>query len=298
MTALDYGEGRWEGVVFPTGTADRSTITAGLGALTASAPFDAALAPLLGVPAADGLGAGSAQIAVPLTTSNAATSYVVQYGTTTVADHETEPLTAARDAAPGAVVTVPLSGLRPQTTYLYRVVATNAIGRAQSEVRTFTTAAQPLDPPPGGGGGGGGTPPGGTPAPTPRGDGQTPARPAAARLSAVRLVPRSFAVRGRRAGATLRFTLDRAATVRLQVDARQSGVRLRGRCVAPGRRAKGPRCTRWRSAGSRSLTGRSGANSVRFDGRLGGRVLAPGRYRLTLTPAGGRATTVTFTVRR
>lgn len=301
---LSYGEGSWKGMVFPTGTADRSTITASFGALTASAPFDAALAPLLGTPAVAELSATGAQISVPLTTSNAPTDYVVQYGTQTVSDHETEPMTAARDAAPGAGVTVALTGLRPQTTYLYRVVAANAIGSAQTEVRSFTTPAPAVDPPPGGGGGGGdtppgGTPPGGAPAPAPGGGGgPTPARPAAARLSAVRLTPSSFAVRGRRAGATLRFTLDRAATVRLQVDRQQPGIRVRGRCVAPGRRANGPRCTRWRSAGSRSITGRSGANSVRFDGRLGGRALAPGRYRLTLTPAGGRATTVTFTVRR
>jgi hypothetical protein len=42
--------------------------------------------------------------------------------------------------------------------------------------------------------------------------------------------------------------------------------------------------------------GRAGANAVRFSGRVGARALAPGRYRLIATPAGGRSRTAGFVV--
>ncbi len=294
---LVAGEGVWLGEVYPGDAAGRSLVTASIGALTATAPFDAALAPRLGDPGVTALSATGATVALPLDTQNAETSYHVEYGTTTASGSESASFTAARDAAPNAAVAIPLTGLTPQTTYLYRVVATNAIGSTQSDVRSFTTPAAPLVPPPGGGG----TPPGGTPGPAPvppvpapPGGGAAPSPP---RLSAARLAPGSFRTSGRRAGATLRFTLDRAARVAAKVELRQPGVRVRGRCVAPGRNARGASCVRWRAAGSLSLPGRSGANSVRFSGTVGGRALAPGRYRLTLTPAGGTATTVTFTVK-
>ncbi|MDO8187485.1 fibronectin type III domain-containing protein [Conexibacter sp. JD483] len=295
-SSLGWGEGFWRGDVYPPIGAGRSLVTASVDALSATQPFDAALKPLLGDPAISDLSATGATVGLPLDTRNAQTSYRVVYGTTTASGSESATLAAARDAVPNAVVTIPLSGLAPQTTYLYRVVATNAIGTTQGDVRSFTTPAAPVvpvDPPRGGG-----TPPGGGGAPAPPPADPAPRATGPARLSALRLAPRGFAVRGRSAGATLRFTLDRAATIRAKVEARLPGVRVRGRCVAPSRTARGAGCARWRAAGSLPLNGRAGANSVRFDGRLRGRALAPGRYRLTLTPAGGSATSVEFTVKR
>ncbi|NLT06830.1 MAG: hypothetical protein GXY03_11055, partial [Solirubrobacterales bacterium] len=92
------------------------------------------------------------------------------------------------------------------------------------------------------------------------------------------------AARGRaRAGTTIRFRLNAAATVRLTVQRRLAGRRAGGRCVAPRRARPGARrCVRSVAAGRlvrRDLA--AGAQRVRFSGRIGRRALRPGRYRLT-----------------
>jgi hypothetical protein len=48
--------------------------------------------------------------------------------------------------------------------------------------------------------------------------------------------------------------------------------------------------------GSIVKAARSGANGFAFNGWIGGHRLAPGTYRLTGTPAGGRPQSVTFKV--
>ena len=111
-------------------------------------------------------------------------------------------------------------------------------------------------------------------------------RPARPRLSRVRLAPRAFAVagartsrKGRRTGTTVRWTLDRAATVRLTVQQRA---------------AKGKR---WRTVGTLRRKARQGAGTLRFTGRLarqgaGDRALPPGGRR----PPPARRTSSTKTV--
>ena len=48
---------------------------------------------------------------------------------------------------------------------------------------------------------------------------------------------------------------------------------------------RGRRCTRYKLLRSRfQHQGRQGQNSFRFSGRLGGKKLRPGRYRLVATP--------------
>lgn len=69
--------------------------------------------------------------------------------------------------------------------------------------------------------------------------------------------------RGR--SATLRYTLSEAATVTLKVERR---VKTRGK-------------VRWiKVRGTLRRQGRAGNNTMRFDGRLQGRRLKPGHYRL------------------
>jgi hypothetical protein len=96
-----------------------------------------------------------------------------------------------------------------------------------------------------------------------------------------------------RYGAKVTFTLNQAATVRFTVVQPRPGRRGRGgRCVAPTRANRtARRCTRLVTLpGSFSRTGHAGANSFRFTGRLAGRTLAPGSYRLIATPRlNGRA---------
>jgi hypothetical protein len=74
--------------------------------------------------------------------NGSATTYLVQYGTTTAYGLQT----TARDAGDGdaaVTVSVPLTGLTSDTTYHFRVVATNAAGVARGADRTLRTSAPP-----------------------------------------------------------------------------------------------------------------------------------------------------------
>jgi hypothetical protein len=91
----------------------------------------------------------------------------------------------------------------------------------------------------------------------------------------------------------VRFTLSEAATVRLGVERATAGRRVGGGCVRQTRANRSRRaCVRYvvvRGVLTRKLA--AGAARVRFDGRLGGKRLATGRYRLVLvgTDAAGNA---------
>jgi chitodextrinase len=161
-------------------------------------------------------------------------------------------------------------------TYTATVTATDAVGN----VATQSGVVQVLAPSGAGSGVGGDTP----------------------TLSAVSLTHRRFRV-GRAAtplngtassarrrapvGTTFRFTLDRAASVKIAFAREARGLRSGRRCVKPSRRlrrAGARRCTRLvpiRPALTRAA--RAGANAAPFSGRLGRRALAPGRYRAVLT---------------
>jgi Zn-dependent alcohol dehydrogenase len=97
-------------------------------------------------------------------------------------------------------------------------------------------------------------------------------------VSAMRFTPSTFRVSARataitaaHAGSVLRFSLSRAATVKIVVQ----------------RRKKVGRVFRWVRAGTLTRRrGRAGANKVAFSGRIGRRALASGRYRATLTATG------------
>ena len=103
-----------------------------------------------------------------------------------------------------------------------------------------------------------------------------------------------------RAGTTVSFTLNRAGRVRFTVEKRAAGRRVRGRCVAPSRgKRHNQRCTRYaRVRGSFGRTGAAGANRFHFTGRMGGRKLSPGGYRLVAVPASGQAKRTGFRIKR
>jgi hypothetical protein len=109
-----------------------------------------------------------------------------------------------------------------------------------------------------------------------------PPPPAKPVLSKLALTPSRFRVSGRRHGTTIRYRLSRSARVTLRID----------------RVTKSRRRTVVRRAGVLTNAGRKGANKLRFAGKLRGKRLRPGTYRLRATPAGGRARTVWFTVIR
>jgi Tol biopolymer transport system component len=112
-------------------------------------------------------------------------------------------------------------------------------------------------------------------------------------LSALALSPSRFHVGGKRGGTTVRFTLSAAAAVTLRFQRTVTGHRHGTRCAAGGH---GKTCALVTTVGSLTVSAKRGRNSVRFAGRLKGHTLRPGRYRLTATPARGKARTVTFTV--
>jgi hypothetical protein len=100
-------------------------------------------------------------------------------------------------------------------------------------------------------------------------------------VSAMRFTPPTFRVSARAtaisaarrapAGSVLRFSLSRAATVKIVVH----------------RRTRVRRTFRWVRAGTLTRRrGRAGSNQVAFSGRIGRRALASGRYRATLTATG------------
>jgi hypothetical protein len=86
----------------------------------------------------------------------------------------------------------------------------------------------------------------------------------------------------RATGAKVSYRLTEAATVTFTVERATEGRKVRGRCAKPTRANRtAPRCSHFVAlAGSFPHTGHAGANSFRFTGRMGGRKLTPGSYRL------------------
>jgi hypothetical protein len=78
------------------------------------------------------------------------------------------------------------------------------------------------------------------------------------------------------------FTLSEPGAVRFTVERPGKGRKVSGRCVkqrAANRRR--PACKLWSALkGSAARAGLKGANRVTFRGRMGGKTLKPGSYRL------------------
>jgi hypothetical protein len=79
----------------------------------------------------------------------------------------------------------------------------------------------------------------------------------------------------------IRFRLSSAAKVTFAVDRALPGRFAGKTCRKPTRanRTRRP-CIRWVKAGGFARAGKSGANALRFDGRLAGKAMRAGRYRL------------------
>jgi hypothetical protein len=133
--------------------------------------------------------------------------------------------------------------------------------------------------------------PAGTPTEDPGGGGPTvtPDTTAPA-LSGLALTPTRFhpftsgpSIRAAaKRGARVYYTLAEAATTGFAVRRARPGRRVRGRCVAPKpRHRERKRCRRYvRVPGAFTHAGSPGANAFAFSGRIDGKPLRPGRYRL------------------
>jgi hypothetical protein len=195
-----------------------------------------------------------------------------QWGTTTAYGAQTSQQ-AISAATLGSSVSARITGLLPGTVYHFRTVALNAAGTALGADQTFTTA--PLFIPV---------------------------------LTHLTLSPATFAaaLKGpsattarKRFGTKVAYTLNGAALVRFTVLQAQAGRMGRGRrCAKPTRaNRRGRRCTRLLALhGGLTRTALAGLNTFRFTGRLGGRRLRPGSYRLLATPTSGGASGGTVSV--
>jgi hypothetical protein len=127
-----------------------------------------------------------------------------------------------------------------------------------------------------------------------------------AKISKLKVKPNAFAVgsprakrhgKGPKRGAFVSYQLSEAGSLVERIRQRLPGHRHGGKCSAGAKTGK--RCIAFKALhGSVALHGKKGRNSFAFSGRLHGKALAPGVYRLVLTPAGGRAATAEFTILR
>jgi hypothetical protein len=115
--------------------------------------------------------------------------------------------------------------------------------------------------------------------------------------------PSATAAAVKKVGTVVAYKLDRSATVRFTVERPSKGrAGKKGKCDKPtSKNKKKKACTRWTAVkGSFTRTGVVGVNRFKFTGRMAGKKLAPGRYRLAATPtaAGRKGTTATvaFTI--
>jgi hypothetical protein len=144
--------------------------------------------------------------------------------------------------------------------------------------------------------GGGGTPGGGTP-----GGGSPGADTVAPQVLSLALSPKVYAAfpsgpsvrQARTRGTRVTYRLSETATTTFRVQRVLPGRRVRGRCVRPTRANRDkPRCKRYRTLRGRFRhAGAAGLNRFRFSGRLAGRKLRPGSYRLVATAKDAAANT-------
>jgi hypothetical protein len=223
--------------------------------------FEHIVAPTATTGAATDVTATSASLAGVVNPGGGTVTWQVVYGPTSGHGESTAGATLGPSAA-DQPVSVQLTGLSPGTTYHYAVLATGSGGSAAGADLTFTTASAGA------------------------------AKPV---LSKFKIVPSTFAV-GK--GARISYSLSRGATVTFRVRRLLPGVRSAKRCVARTRKhPRGRRCTRPVPVkGSIKRPSTAGANTFKFMGRIGRHALAPGRYRLTATPAGGTGVSVNFRI--
>jgi hypothetical protein len=94
--------------------------------------------PIVATGSASAVTTSSATLHGTVNPDNLPTTYHFEWGTTTAYGHSTASLSAGSDYAVHAVAAA-ISGLAPDTTYHFRIVAANAIGTSLGADRTFKT---------------------------------------------------------------------------------------------------------------------------------------------------------------
>jgi hypothetical protein len=216
------------------------------------------------------VGSESATITGAVTPNFSATSYRLEFGTSAAYGGSTGEASAGEGGEP-KLLTAELMKLRPQTTYHFRVVATNAAGTVYGPDQAITTTKEVLQ------------------APTLSSVSLTNTRFRVGRNSTAVIAKRAPA------GTSFRFALTSPAAVKITITRSARGLRRGRSCVAPSirlRRAHAKRCTRTVAVGTlRRLNLHVGADVVAFSGRIGRRALSPGTYKAVLAAsnAAGRS---------
>jgi hypothetical protein len=246
--------------------------------------------PAAGVAPATGIGPGGATLNGSVDTHGFQTTWQFEYGPTTAYGSATPIVGLAGGTRP---VSTMITGLLPNTTYHFMLVASTSGGTTKTAGQTFTTGPNPSGSPSGGGsqapgaGGGGARPP---------------------VLGPIAIVPSAFRVASsgasiataRRSGATVTYTDSQLSTTAFTVLQARPGISTRGRCTTPPKQRPHPRgraCTRYVHVGGFTHTDASGPNRFRFTGRVQGHKLPPGRYRLDATPTANGKTGNTVAAR-
>jgi hypothetical protein len=185
-----------------------------------------------------------------------AASFHFEYGKTTSYGAQTPAQTSGGGlSAVGA--SAPISGLRPGTTYHFRLVASGDATVAGKDA-TFKTAR--------------------------------------VSLSKLRLSPSRFraapnggsVARKLKTGTNITYTVSSSSKTTFRVLKPAAGRRAGKKCRKPSSRNRGGRkCTRFVSLGKFSHKDKAGKNKVHFTGRVHRHKLAPGKYRLRATPRAG-----------
>lgn len=85
-------------------------------------------------------------------------------------------------------------------------------------------------------------------------------------------------------GTTIKYTLDKPATVFIDIRQKVRGKKSGTKCVKPTKKLrKRKNCTRTVTKGTLRRLGVTGANSVKFSGRLNKTKLKPGKYEVRVT---------------
>jgi CSLREA domain-containing protein len=219
------------------------------------------------------VGATSAKAGGTLDPRGLRTRWHVEYGTSSSYGGASADQFAGGGATDvGAILT----GLSPQTTYHYRLVAVGPDGTSTGADRTFTTTAKP---PPGGGLG------------------------TAPKITGLTLKPKKFRVSGKKPlGTRITYTNTLAAVTTFTVLRPARGVRVKGTCLRPTKKRHGKRCTRYVAVGRFTHIDKAGANAFRWGGKAGGHKLGRGSYKLRAVPVtgvlAGNAVTISFRVVR
>jgi hypothetical protein len=131
--------GATSGVTETTGTTS-TTPTTGTGASTTPPPAQSP--PRVGAASVERVATTSAVVAATIDAQGIATVYRIQYGATAAYGAQTGPASAGSGSG-AARFTRTLPGLAPNTTYHFRVVASNAGGATLGADASFTTAKVP-----------------------------------------------------------------------------------------------------------------------------------------------------------